>query len=76
MKKNILIIILAVVVLGLGAFIAYDKLLTDHKDLAEKMVARPDVTIDEIDEDLGSLEEEFYEDCDCDCDCGCFIISL
>ena len=27
--------------------------------------------IDEIDEDLGSLEEEFYEDCDCDCDCGC-----
>ena len=27
--------------------------------------------IDEIDEDLGSLEEEFYEDCDCDCDCDC-----
>ena len=25
--------------------------------------------IDEIDEDLGSLEEEFYGDCDCDCDC-------
>ena len=24
--------------------------------------------IDEIDEDLGSLEEEFYGDCDCDCD--------
>lgn len=35
--------------------------------------------IDEIDEDLGSIEEEFYGDCDCgcdcdddcDCDCGC-----
>ena len=31
--------------------------------------------VDEIDEDLGELEEEFYEfddedfDCDCDCDC-------
>ena len=31
--------------------------------------------IEEIDEDLGSLEEEFYDccgdDCDCDCDCDC-----
>ena len=29
--------------------------------------------IEEIDEDLGSLEEEIYdlEDDDCDCDCGC-----
>ena len=31
--------------------------------------------VDEIDEDLGELEEEFYEfdddDCDCDCGCGC-----
>ena len=31
--------------------IAYDRLLSDHKDLAEKMVARPDVTVDEIDEE-------------------------
>ncbi len=33
--------------------------------------------VDEIDEDLGAVEEEFYDldDCDCcdhdDCDCGC-----
>ncbi len=31
--------------------------------------------IEEIDEDLGALEDDFYEDCDCDCDddcdCGC-----
>jgi hypothetical protein len=37
-----------------------------------------DSYIEEIDEDLGALEEEFYgDDCDCcdcdddDCDCGC-----
>lgn len=25
--------------------------------------------VDEIDEDLANLEEEFYDDCECDCDC-------
>ena len=25
--------------------------------------------IEEIDEDLGTVEEEIYGDCDCDCDC-------
>ena len=40
-----------------------------------------DSYIEEIDEDLGALEEEYYgcdgdcdccdEDCDCDCDCDC-----
>lgn len=30
--------------------------------------------IEEIDEDLGAVEEDFYcvdDDCDCDCDCDC-----
>lgn len=27
--------------------------------------------VDAIDEDLDSLEKDFYEDDDCDCDCGC-----
>ena len=29
--------------------------------------------VDEIDEDLGTLEEDYYDldDCDCDCDCDC-----
>ena len=27
--------------------------------------------IDEIDEDLGGLEEDYYGECDCDCDCDC-----
>lgn len=27
--------------------------------------------VDAIDEDLDSLEKDFYEDDECDCDCGC-----
>ena len=38
----------------------------------EDDVAEISDCLDEIDEDLGALEEEFYgDDCDCDCDCDC-----
>ena len=27
--------------------------------------------LDAVDEDLSSVEDIIYDDCDCDCDCGC-----
>lgn len=38
-------------------------LAQDHEDLCDQVEA--------IDEDLGELEEDFYDDDDCDCDCDC-----
>lgn len=38
------------------------------EDLSDEQFEMQEV-IDEIDEDLGCLEEDFYDDCDCDCDC-------
>lgn len=35
----------------------------DHEDLCEQVEA--------IDEDLGELEDDFYDDEDCDCGCDC-----
>lgn len=40
----------------------------------EELFDELSMQVDEIDEDLGNIEDEFYDDCDCDCcddDCDC-----
>lgn len=39
--------------------------VTDVEDLYDELSQQ----VDEIDEDLSSLESDYYEECDCDCEC-------
>ena len=48
-----------------------DEMAQTISDLEADVVELNDY-IEEIDEDLGSVEEYLYDDCDCDCDCDCF----
>ena len=41
--------------------------IDELEDVSEELCEQ----IDAVDEDLASLEEDFYDDCDCDCDCDC-----
>lgn len=65
--------------LNIGEATPEAKLLTKIADILEEMAlaiedlddetATLNEYIEQIDEDLGSVEEELYGDCDCDCDC-------
>lgn len=48
---------------------ALDEMAMSITDVEESYDELQEV-VDAIDEDLGELEKDFYED-DCDCDCGC-----
>ena len=48
-----------------------DELANDLTDVAEDVATLNDY-VEELDEDLGAVEEYLYDDdCDCDCDCDC-----
>ncbi len=50
-----------------------DEMALSIADLEDEL-AMVTEQLDEVDEDLGDLEEYIYDDdddCDCDCDCGC-----
>ena len=54
----------------IGILDVLDEMAAAIEDLKDDQFEMQEL-IDEIDEDLGSLEEECYGECDCDCDCDC-----
>jgi hypothetical protein len=54
----------------IGILDVLDEMAAAIEDLADEQFEMQEL-IDEIDEDLGSVEEEFYGECDCGCDCDC-----
>lgn len=67
--------------LNIGDATPEAKILAKIADILEEMAlaiedlddecATMNEYIEQIDEDLGAVEEEIYGDCDCDCDCDC-----
>ncbi len=46
--------------------------MADSIEMLDESVCELEELTDALDEDLGELEDDFYEDdCDCDCDCDC-----
>ena len=52
----------------IGILDVLDEMAATIEDISDEQFEMQEL-IDEIDEDLGSMEEEFYGECDCDCDC-------
>ena len=52
----------------IGILDVLDEMAATIEDISDEQFEMQEL-IDEIDEDLGSMEEEFYGECDCGCDC-------
>ncbi len=45
--------------------------MADSIEMLNDSVTELEELTDILDEDLGALEDDYYDDGDCDCDCGC-----